>query len=148
MSDESQPKPVIDYWHIYTDADGISHQTRCQLTQFKQQSMGGAAAQWNDQIAKGEATVVFSLLPVGWFGDWHENPVPQWIVPLSGRWYVESMDGTRVEMGPGDIHFGQDQETTNGKGHRSGQIGDEPCFQIIIQFATSPAAQTRDPFGA
>jgi hypothetical protein len=70
------------------------------------------------------------------------------VIPLRGRWFIETMDGNRVEMGPGDIHFGQDEGTTNEKGHRSGQIGDEPCLQIMIQFATSPAAQTRDPFGA
>jgi hypothetical protein len=29
--------------------------------------------------------------------------------PLSDRWFVESMDGQRVEMGPGEISFGGDQ---------------------------------------
>jgi hypothetical protein len=29
--------------------------------------------------------------------------VIQSIVPLSGRWFVESMDGVRTEMGPGDV---------------------------------------------
>ena len=45
-------------------------------------------------------TVLVTVQPVGWVGTWHENPAPQWIVPLSGRWWVESMDGKRVEMGP------------------------------------------------
>ena len=35
--------------------------------------------------------------------DWHENPVKQWIVPLSGRWFVETMDHLRVEMRAGDF---------------------------------------------
>ncbi|MGI9024128.1 MAG: hypothetical protein ACR2GP_00810 [Burkholderiaceae bacterium] len=48
---------------------------------------------------------------VGWVGEWHENPKPQWIVPMSGRWFVESMDGRRAEMGMGDISFGEDQRT-------------------------------------
>jgi hypothetical protein len=48
-----------------------------------------------------DATVFVTVLPVGRMGDWHENPPPQWIIPLSGRWFVESMDGVRVEMGPG-----------------------------------------------
>ena len=56
-----------------------------------------------------EATVVFTVQPVGWVGEWHENPAPQWIVLLSGRWWVESMDGTRVEMGPGELSLGEDQ---------------------------------------
>jgi hypothetical protein len=48
-----------------------------------------------------DATVFVTVLPVGWIGDWHENPRPQWIIPLSGRWFVESMDGIRIEIGPG-----------------------------------------------
>lgn len=35
--------------------------------------------------------------------DWHENPVRQWIVPLSGRWFVETMDHLRVEMKAGNF---------------------------------------------
>jgi uncharacterized membrane protein YphA (DoxX/SURF4 family) len=61
----------------------------------------------------GCATVFVTVLPVGWIGDWHENPKPQWIIPLSGRWFVESMDGQRVEMGPGEISFGEDKNTRN-----------------------------------
>lgn len=59
-------------------------------------------------------------------------------------------NGSRVEMGPGDIHFGQDTDTAeiDGKtGHLSGTIGDEPCLQVLIQFASSPAAPTPHPFG-
>ena len=76
----------------------------------------------------------------GWVGDWHENPRPQWIIPLSGRWFVESMDGHRVEMGPGDISLGEDQNTrprSDGKqGHLSGTVGDEPAVLMLIQLAT------------
>ncbi len=72
----------------------------------------------------------------GWSGDWHENPKPQWIVPLSGRWFVESMDGQRVEMGPGEISFGEDQNTRSQggrQGHRSGTVGAEPAVLMIVQ---------------
>ena len=57
------------------------------------------------------AEMLVTVLPVGWVGDWHENPRPQWIIPLSGRWFVETMDGARVEMGPGEMSFGEDQGT-------------------------------------
>ena len=72
--------------------------------------------------------MVFTVQPVGWVGDWHENPAPQWIVVLSGRWWIESMDGTRIEQGPGEFSLGEDQgcATIDGrKGHRSGTIGDD-----------------------
>ena len=79
---------------------------------------------------------------VGWIGIWHENPKPQWIIPISGRWYVETMDGQRVEMGPGDVSFGEDQNTkpdANGhKGHLSATVGNEPCVLMMIQLKNSP----------
>ena len=77
---------------------------------------------------------------LGWGLD--ENPAPQWIVPLSGRWWVEAMDGTRVEMGPGDVSFGEDQgciATADGRrGHRSGTIGDEPAVLMTVQLHAPP----------
>ena len=131
-------KPTLSYWHVWTDDGGVSHQTRCELTAFEQESMGGdAAPQWNSRLMKGAAEVLFSVLPVGWVGEWHENPRPQWIVPLSGRWYVETMDGMRVEMGPGEVSFGGDQKTQPNadgqQGHTSGTVGDKPAKLMVIQ---------------
>ena len=137
MSAEAE-KPVIPYWHLWADDAGATHQTRCELTNFEWQSMGGkAASQWNDHLLAGESKLLFSILPVGWNGDWHENPNPQWIAVLSGRWYVESTDGTRVEMGSGEISFGGDQTAKVGGqgriGHRSGTLGPEACSLMIVQ---------------
>ena len=141
MSD-SGPKPRIGYWHIWTDDQGVSHQTRCELTEWELKGVGGAAPQWNNAQARSEATTVFTVQPVGWVGEWHENPAPQWIVPLSGRWWVESMDGTRVEMGPGDLSLGEDQGCTAGadgrKGHRSGTIGDQPAVLMTVRLHVPP----------
>jgi hypothetical protein len=89
--------------------------------------------------------VVFTVQPVGWVGEWHENPAPQWITVLSGRWFIESMDGTRVEQGPGEFSFGEDQncmEKNGKKGHRSGTIGDQPAVLMTVQLHIPPA---RDP---
>jgi len=78
------------------------------------------------------ATVILTVQPVGWTGPWHEDPKPQWIVPLSGRWFVETTDGRRTEMGPGEISFGEDQNTrpnarSDHQGHLSGTVGNEPA---------------------
>ena len=133
----SQP-PKIPYWHLWTGDDGMTHQTRCELTNFEMGSVGGKAQpQWNDSPFTGKTNIVFCVLPVGWNGDWHENPKPQWISVLSGRWFVESTDGTRVEMGAGDLAFGGDQNAKPDKegrvGHRSGTIGDEPCSLMTVR---------------
>ena len=47
------------------------------------------------------------------------------------------MDGQRVEMGPGDVSFGGDQNTKpdeqGHKGHLSGTIGEQPVMLMIVQ---------------
>jgi hypothetical protein len=139
------PAPTIAYWHLWTDESGISHFTEAELTEFEFKGVGGADPQWNNKQEKSEATVVFTVQPVGWVGEWHENPSPQWILPISGRWWVEAMDGTRREFGPGDLQLGEDQncDTIDGKsGHRSGTIGNEPAVLMCVQLHIKP---TRAP---
>ena len=129
--------PIVPYWHLWTDAAGVSHQTRCAMTEFELQSMQPPAdPQWQGRKQTGAMTLLITVQPVGWVGTWHENPKPQWIVPLSGRWFVESMDGTRVEMGCGEIAFGGDQhcrEVDGKRGHRSGTVGDAPAVLMVVQ---------------
>ncbi len=96
---KSGPKPRVPYWHLGTDESGVSHQKQCALTQFELKGVGGADPQWNNKLEKVPSTVVITVQPVGWIGDWHENPAPQWIIVLSGHWWIESMDGTRIEQG-------------------------------------------------
>lgn len=139
----SEPTPpTMAYWHVYTDADGVSRQTKCELTQFKFEGVDPQTApQWNDKQEKSQAGVTFTVLPVGWVGEWHENPRPQWITILSGRWFVETMDGTRVEMGPGEVMMGEDQgtkERDGKKGHLSGTVGNEPCTMIVTGLEVTP----------
>jgi hypothetical protein len=141
MTETAGPRPEIFYWHLWTDGDGVSHQTRCSLTEFELKGIGQAAPQWNNRRDRSDATVVFTVQPVGWVGDWHENPAPQWIVVLSGRWWIESMDGTRIEQGPGEFSLGEDQGSvmTDGrKGHRSGTVGDAPAMLMTVQLHVPP----------
>ena len=147
MRDEA--KPAVSYWHLWTDADGVSHQTRCAMAEFEKTAIApGAAPQWIGAKTQDTATVFVTVLPPGWTGDWHENPKPQWIIPLSGRWFVELMDGKRVEMGPGEMSFGEDKNTrkVDGKqGHRSGTLGDAPAVLMIVQLhaPAEPASPCR-----
>ncbi|GJE62584.1 cupin domain-containing protein [Methylobacterium trifolii] len=136
------PTPTMPYWHVYTDADGVSRQECFALSAFKFEGVNPETApQWNDKQAPAEAGVTFTVLPVGWVGEWHENPKPQWIAVLTGRWFVETMDGHRVEMGPGELMFGEDQNTKardGRKGHLSGTVGDAPCTMIVTGLDVRP----------
>lgn len=133
--------PEVPYWHVWTDAQGVSHQTRCAMTEFELGSIAPPATpQWQGRKMHDRSTVFVTVLPAGWVGAWHENPKPQWIIPLSGRSFVESMDGQRVEMGAGELSFGEDQNTraVDGRqGHLSGTVGDQPAVLMIVQFEAS-----------
>jgi hypothetical protein len=137
--------PTVAYWHLWTDAGGISRLTRCAMDSFHLASMQAPAEpQWQGTKITGTMTTFVTVQPVGWIGAWHENPKPQWIIPLSGRWFVKAMDGTRVEMGPGEMSFGGDQNSAvvDGKtGHLSGTVGDAPAVLMIVQHddAAAPA---------
>lgn len=137
-------KPTALYWHLWTDADGISRQAQCVMTNFDLQSITASAdPQWLGKKTSGAMTVMVTVLPVGWVGAWHENPKPQWIVPLSGCWFVESMDGTCVQMKAGELAFGGDQncrEIEGKRGHKSGAVGEIPATLLLIQFDDATAS--------
>jgi hypothetical protein len=144
-------RPIVPYWHLWTADDGISRLTKCAMTEFELKSINPPAdPQWQGRPITGQTTMMVTVQPVSWIGTWHENPKPQWIVPLSGRWFVEAMDGTRVEMGPGEISFGGDQnchETDGKRGHRSGTIGDVPAVLMVIQSDNAPVPRSPCEFG-
>lgn len=143
-------KPEVRYWHLWTDERGVSRQTRCVLGDFQLESISPPASpQWQGHRSRGETTVMVTVLPPGWVGAWHENPKPQWIIPLSGRWFVESMDGERVEMGPGELSLGADQgtvESAGKKGHRSGTVGRDPAVLWLVQLEGEPPPPRPCPF--
>jgi hypothetical protein len=151
---ETPSTPRVPYWHLWTDSDGVSRLSRCSLTEFQLASISPPAQpQWQGQKTRADVSVMVTVLPPGWKGTWHENPRPQWIIPLSGRWFVESMDGQRIEMGPGEISFGADQNTRQRdgrQGHCSGTVGSEPAVLMLVQFEMVPsgAAGPAGPAGA
>lgn len=128
---------VLPYYRLGIGRTGLTTMEPLVMSGFESRSLGGfASPSWVLDLPGLFQNVSFVLLPIGWIGDWHESPFPQWVVALSGRWFVETQDGTRVEMGPGDLHWGEDQgtrERAGGHGHRSGQLGESPCMLMMVQ---------------
>ncbi len=135
--------PSVCYWHVWTDADGVTHQKQCRLKNLAMRQFAPPSpAMWVESLAVSPSAITFLVLPPGFDGGWHRNPKPQWIIPMSGRWFVEAMDGTRVEMGPGELSFGEDQAARRDRqgreGHRSGTIGTEPAVLMLVQVSDPP----------
>ena len=149
MTETSKASPTVSYWRLYTDDEGVSRWARSAMTRFTLKSMQPPAApQWQGETSRGDISVMVTVQPVGWRADWHENPKPQWIVPLQGRWWVEAMEGGRREFGPGEFSFGGDQncrERDGRKGHLSGTLGDEPAVLMVIQFNDPATVPTFTP---
>ena len=128
------------FWWVWVNEKGESCQTRHAFKKHDKSAFTeGAGPIWNATHYKGPATIITLILMPGELKDWHENPKPQWIVPLHGKWGVETMDGVIVEMGPGEISFGGDQGTRNKQGHRSWAIGEAPAVLLLIQVSEPPA---------
>jgi hypothetical protein len=133
------PVSQVQYWSVWADREGGTHVSRCSLTGFTLQVFAPPApAEWTRVLPDGVASATVVVQPVGWVAEWHKNPKPQWIIPLSGRWFVETTDGHRVVMGPGDLSFGGDQAARSAGdprrvGHRSGTVGDQPAVLMVLQ---------------
>ena len=112
------------------------------MRHFDLQSMSKPAApQWQDKDT-GPGHVVMTVQPSGWNGAWHEDPKPQWIVPLRGAWFVTAQDGTRAVMGPGELLLGEDQQTKPDRsghlGHLSGNVGHGAVQLMVVQLDSAP----------
>ncbi|AEI37458.1 hypothetical protein ZMO02_02700 [Zymomonas mobilis subsp. pomaceae] len=148
QAEKSASPPAIPYWSVWADTEGVTHQTRCAVSNLQLEDFASSGnPEWVSQNDPASKRYVFNVMPVGWVGNWHKNPAPQWIIPLSGRWFVKTTDGKRLEMGPGEISFGGDQnaQIVNGQqGHQSGSVGNQPAKVIIIQL-TQPIVGLSDP---
>lgn len=141
------PAQPLAYWNVWVDGNGGTHQSRCIVHAFSPLSLGpGTQEIWIDKLPQQPGAVLIAQFPVGWTGQWHENPKPQWVIPLSGHWFVQTTDGHRVEMGPGDASFGGDQgarpDAAGHAGHLSGTLGDQP---VTLMFVQGPAPVPADP---
>ncbi len=139
----TEQSPAVTYWHLWADSVGVTHQTQCRFEAFEFKTFAPPSTDlWVKRLAASPQDITLLVLEPGRAGGWHRNPQPQWIVPLSGTWFVESMDGTRVEMGPGGVSFGEDQlsqpDAQGREGHLSGVVGDDPAVLLLIQVSDPP----------
>jgi hypothetical protein len=135
---DSGNSPASPFWKMHIVPAAGSTVEQQWLDGFSPISVSGdAAAIWMREFSGVVKAVWFNILPVGWIGEWHSSPALQWVVPLSRRWFIETQDGIRVKMGTGAIHWGADIAAGaphSQIGHRSGQLGDVPCVQLMVQF--------------
>lgn len=67
---------------------------------------------------------------------WHQDPIPRFVITLSGTLEFETRGGERFIIRPGDILLAEDN---TGTGHRWRLIGDEPWRRAYVVFAAGTA---------
>lgn len=72
----------------------------------------------------------FLRAPSGWFGDWHPTPARQFMCLLSGTLEVAASDGEVRRLSAGEIVLLED---TEGRGHSTRVISDEPAVLVFAQ---------------
>ena len=139
----------IDYWSVWADARGMTHQTQCRLTNLSLETFAPPAApEWVSHGDPQAKRLVFNVAPVGWVGSWHRNPALQWVIPLEGHWFVETSDGRRRTFGPGEMMLGGDQgahEINGHEGHLSGIVGNTPVRIMVIQLDHTTFTPSKGP---
>jgi quercetin dioxygenase-like cupin family protein len=63
---------------------------------------------------------------------WHQDPVPRFVITLSGTLEFETRTGQTFTIRPGDILLAQDN---SGTGHKWRLIGDEPWRRAYVVYA-------------
>ncbi|HYE91987.1 MAG TPA: hypothetical protein VEA38_13240 [Terriglobales bacterium] len=115
---------------VYSGSDGQSHIEVLPLTMEPFQDSEGAHGEGTPmQAATG---VAFRQFAPGYVLSWHCAPRRQYSITLAGRVEIEVGDGTKAEVGPGDIVLAED---LTGQGHVTRVLGNEPRLSAIIPLA-------------
>ncbi len=134
---EGKIQPPVSYANLWADDKGETHIGHCRLEGLDYKSYAPPAApQWIGVSPDQVESIAYAVLPPGYVGSWHSAPGPQWVITLSGKWSVESSDGSKLVQGPGEMQFNGDHGA-KGKGGHNGHIsrtlGTEPNVQLIIK---------------
>ncbi|PIJ43626.1 hypothetical protein [Tatumella sp. OPLPL6] len=134
-----ETQPPINYATLWADKSGATHIKTCRIEglQFKTYAPP-SAPQWIGVSPEQIESIAYAVLPPGYVGTWHHAPGPQWVVTLSGKWSVQTTDGSILVQGPGEMQFNADSSShprTNDPhaGHISKTVGNEPNVQLIIK---------------
>ena len=110
---------------LWTGEDGNSH--------FEEGTIALAEGERGDFIGNPvEAKAIsFQETRSGGSFEWHKDPVPRYVITLSGTLEFETKSGATFTIHPGDILIAQDN---SGTGHKWRLIGDDPWRRAYIVY--------------
>jgi quercetin dioxygenase-like cupin family protein len=110
---------------LWTGKDGNSH--------CEEGTINLSRGERNDVLSEVVAgcRLSFQETKSGGSYEWHQDPVPRFVITLSGTLEFETRGGERFTIRPGDILLAEDD---TGTGHRWRLIGDEPWRRAYVVF--------------
>jgi quercetin dioxygenase-like cupin family protein len=86
-----------------------------------------------DAVGKAVPTVELSFRETrsGGSYEWHQDPVPRFVITLSGTLEFEVKSGATFIIQPGDVLLAQDN---SGSGHKWRLIGDDPWRRAYVVY--------------
>ena len=114
---------MIRAYRLYTGPDGDSHVEK------------GSVA--TDVTVQAD-TISFKETPAHSSLDWHKDPIPQYVITLSGVLEFTTRGGETFELHPGDILIAIDD---TGSGHKWRLIDDQPWKRAYVVFHTGADPQ-------
>jgi quercetin dioxygenase-like cupin family protein len=107
---------MIRAFRLYTGSDGNSHVERGSVS-------GG-------ELVKAES-ILFKETPPHSSLDWHDAPIPQYVITLSGVLEFTTVGGETFVIHPGDVLVALDY---TGTGHKWRLTNDEPWKRAYVVF--------------
>lgn len=107
---------MIRAYRLYTGSDGNSHVL---------------AGRVNGDKTVDAKSIHFKETPPHSTFDWHDAPIPQYVITLSGVLEFTTVGGETFTLRPGDVLLAEDHI---GSGHKWRLINDEPWKRAYVVF--------------
>ncbi|MCO5594299.1 hypothetical protein L7F22_048328 [Adiantum nelumboides] len=137
------------YTQLWSDAEGETHIAECKMQGFREEAYSALLQFVRDDFGGNATKMVFTELSVNLTQPLHNTPSTQFVITLSGSWYIKTTDGSYREFLPGEVLFQdntKDSPAAKSPQHYSGAVGDVPCQQFVIQFDRVPNVNVVCPF--
>lgn len=112
---------MIPAYRLYTGSDGNSHVVRGTVSE--------------SQLVEAES-ILFKETPAHSSLDWHNDPIPQYVITLAGVLEFTTRGGETFTIRPGEVLVAEDH---TGSGHKWRLINDEPWRRAYVVFKKGAA---------
>ncbi|HVA29303.1 MAG TPA: hypothetical protein VNF68_14065 [Candidatus Baltobacteraceae bacterium] len=107
---------MITAYRLYTGSDGDSHVERGSIS---------------NEALVGADSVLFEETPAHSSLDWHNVPIPQYVITLTGTLEFTTKGGGTFTIHPGEILVAEDH---TGTGHKWRLVDDQPWKRAYVVF--------------